>query len=179
MSELVDFRKAKDDYFRTGSGSPLTPEQKKEFRGLLYFPENPVLRLQVPLERYPDPKRITMQTSTGSTQDYDHVGQIKFQVNGENATLQVYESVDSPGSYFLPFVDATAPAESYGAGRYLEPEESHAGELLVDFNYAYNPYCAYNDRWSCPFPPPENRLKAEGPEGRGIRIEAGEKKFHA
>jgi uncharacterized protein (DUF1684 family) len=111
-----------------------------------------------------------MQTSTGGVQEYFKVGQIRFKVGAQDAALQMYESVDNPGSYFVPFVDATAPAETYGAGRYLEPEEIHAGELLVDFNFAYNPYCAYNDRWSCPFPPPENRLK--------VRIEAGEKKFH-
>jgi hypothetical protein len=90
-------------------------------------------------------------------------------VEGQEAALQVYESVDQPGSFFIPFVDATAPEETYGAGRYLEPEEVHRDELLLDFNFAYNPYCAYNDRWSCPFPPPENRLK--------VRVEAGEKSF--
>jgi uncharacterized protein len=168
MSELSEFRKAKDEYYRTGPGSPLTPAQKKEFKGLAYYPENPALRFELPLEKYPDPKRVTMQTSTGSTQDYVQIGQLHFQVNGEHATLQVYESVDQAGSFFVPFVDATAPAETYGAGRYLEPEESHAGELVLDFNYAYNPYCAYNDKWSCPFPPPENRLK--------VRLEAGEKR---
>jgi len=178
VSEVTEFRKAKDQFFKTSPQSPLTPEQRKEFAGLHYFPENPALRFELPLERYANPARVQMQTSTGSVQDYAQVGQVRFKVNGEDAALQVYESVDNPGSYFIPFVDATAPAESYGAGRYLEPEEHHADELIVDFNLCYNPYCAYNDRWSCPFPPPENRLKAEGPEGRGIRIEAGEKKFH-
>lgn len=171
MSELTDFRRAKDNYFKTGPGSPLTLEQQQAFTGLSYFPENPALRFDLPLEPYAHPEKVTMQTSTGSTQDYYKVGQIHFQVDGQNATLQVYESVDHPGSYFIPFVDATAPQETYGAGRYLEPEEIHAGELRVDLNLSYNPYCAYNDRWSCPFPPPENRVK--------VRIEAGEKSFHA
>ncbi len=170
MSELTEFRKAKDNFFKTSPPSPLTPEQKKEFKGLHYFPENPAFRFELPLERYPEPKRITMQTSTGGVQDYNQVGQVRFQVGGQEATLQVYESVDQSGSYFVPFVDATAPTETYGAGRYLEPEETHANELLVDFNFAYNPYCSYNSNWSCPFPPPENRLK--------VRIEAGEKNFH-
>ncbi len=171
MSEIETFRKAKDQFFKTSPQSPLTAEQKKEFSGLHYFPENPSLRFELLLERYAKLDRVTMQTSTGGVQEYFKVGQIRFKVGAQDAALQVYESVDNPGSYFVPFVDATAPAETYGAGRYLEPEEIHAGELLVDFNFAYNPYCAYNDRWSCPFPPPENRLK--------VRIEAGEKKFHA
>ena len=169
MSELTEFRQAKDDLFKRGFQSPLTAQQKKDFHGLDYFPENPDLRFVLPLERYPDPARVEMQTSTGDVQNYFRVGQIKFQVKGEEAALQVYESVDRQGMYFLPFVDGTAPAESYGAGRYLEPEED-GDNLVVDFNLAYNPYCAYNDRWSCPFPPAENRL--------AVRIEAGEKKFH-
>jgi uncharacterized protein (DUF1684 family) len=84
------------------------------------------------------------------------------------AILQVY--ADGYGGYFLPFADATSPQETYGAGRYLEPEEVSPGILHVDFNLAYNPFCAYNERWSCPIPPHENRLK--------VRIEAGEKKFN-
>ncbi len=170
MSELTEFRKAKDDFFKKHPQSPLTEEQKEAFQGLNYFPENPALRLELVLERYANPQRVTMQTSTGGVQEYFCVGQINFQVSGQESVLQVYESADRPGMYFLPFVDATAPDESYGAGRYLEPEEAGEDLLLVDFNLAYNPYCAYNERWSCPFPPPENRLK--------VRIEAGEKKYH-
>lgn len=170
MSEVTDFRKAKDDYFKRGQGSPLTAEQQKEFRGLNYFPENPALRFELPLERYDKPEHVQMQTSTGATQDYSKVGQIHFEVNGEEATLQVYQTEDNPGSFFIPFVDATAPKETYGAGRYLEPEEIHPDELRVDFNLAYNPYCAYNDAWSCPVPPAENRLT--------VRIEAGEQVSH-
>ncbi len=103
-----------------------------------------------------------MQTSTGDEQDYVRVGQIHFKVKGQEAALQVYRSI--------PFVDLTAPKETYGAGRYLEPEKTGENRMLVDFNYAYNPYCAYNEKWSCPLPPMENRLK--------LRIEAGEKNFH-
>ncbi len=169
MPELEQFRKLKNDFFKKGPGSPLTPEQMKGFNGLNYFPENPELRFKLPLERYTNPDHVTMQTSTGGVQEYYKVGQVKFKVTTVEAALQVYESVDHPGSYFIPFVDATAPAETYGAGRYLEPEEIRAGELLVDFNYCYNPYCAYNERWSCPFPPRENQLK--------VRVEAGEKNF--
>ncbi len=170
MTEVEAFRQAKDEFFKTSPQSPLTTTQKKEFVGLDYFAENPALQFELPLERYPDPKQIEMQTSTGATQSYWQVGQVRFQVHGAAAALQVYEATDNPGAYFVPFVDATAPAESYGAGRYLEPEEQHADELVFDFNFCYNPYCAYNERWSCPFPPPENRLT--------VRIEAGEKKFH-
>ncbi len=171
MSELDEFRQMKDEFFRTHPQSPLTPAQKKEFKGLRYYPENPALRFELPLIRYDKPTRVRMETSTGDVQDFDRVGQIQFEVNGEPASLQVYESADGAGDYFIPFVDATAPAETYGAGRYLEPEELDEGTLAVDFNLAYNPYCAYDPiKWSCPLPPQENRLQ--------VRIEAGEKKFH-
>ena len=108
-------------------------------------------------------------TSTGSVSEYAKYGHVSFDVNGAIATLQVYQDPEG-GDFFLPFVDATAPADTYGAGRYLDIEPSGAGKFLIDFNYAYNPYCAYNDKWSCPIPPRENRVK--------VRIEAGEKKYY-
>jgi uncharacterized protein (DUF1684 family) len=90
-------------------------------------------------------------------------------VQRQEAILQVYFS-EGGFDYFMPFVDATAPEETYGAGRYLEPADMGDGKLRVDFNQAYNPNCAYNDNWSCPLPPQANRIS--------VRIEAGEKKFH-
>ncbi len=169
MSELADFRKTKDEFFKSDPGSPLETSQRKGFTGLKYFPENPELRFDLALEKSGRPQRVVMPTSTGSEQEYLQVGQVRFRVKGQEAVLQVYVSVQG-GDYFIPFVDATAPAETYGAGRYLEPEDLGGGRLHLDFNLAYNPYCAYNDLWSCPIPPRENRL--------AVRIEAGELKFH-
>jgi uncharacterized protein (DUF1684 family) len=167
MSELEEFRKEKDEFFKTDRQSPLTPEQKRDFHGLNYYPENPSLRLELKLERFANPEQVIMPTSTGDEQEYSHAGQIRFSVDGQEAVLQVYEA---DYGFFLPFVDATAPRETYGAGRYLEPHDLGDDLLAVDFNLAYNPYCAYNERWSCPLPPAANRLK--------VRIEAGEKNFH-
>jgi uncharacterized protein len=175
MSALDEFRKDKDDFFKNDPQSPLAADQKRAFAGLNYFPETPSLRLELPLEKVPLPKPVVLPTSTGEAREYMHIGQVRFDVAGQETVLQVY--TDDYG-YFLPFVDATAPGETYGAGRYLEPHDASAGSaqgldngtLLVDFNLAYNPYCAYNEHWSCPLPPRENRLK--------VRIEAGEKKFN-
>jgi uncharacterized protein (DUF1684 family) len=169
MSELTEFRKAKDAFFKDNHQSPLDVQEKRTFTGLKYFPENPALRFDLELEKALDPEKIIMATSTGAEQEYWHVGQVAFSVDGQPAALQVYQGVDG-GDYFIPFVDATAPAETYGAGRYLEPTELSNNRLHVDFNMAYNPYCAYNDRWSCPLPPRQNRL--------AVRIEAGELKYH-
>jgi uncharacterized protein (DUF1684 family) len=167
MNELERLRNEKDDFFRSDRQSPLTPEQKKEFSGLKYFPENPSLQLELTLERSGTHEIVALATSTGDEREFEHSGQIRFNVDGQEAVLQVYEA---DYGFFLPFSDATAPAETYGAGRYLEPEQISPNVLRVDFNAAYNPYCAYNERWSCPLPPNANRLK--------VRIEAGEKKFH-
>ena len=168
MGTIERFRQEKDQFFKNDLNSPLTETQKLTFSNLEYFPENSELRMELTLELKEPPERVSLITSTGDRRDYLRQGQIRFQVEGEEAVLQVYS--DGYGSYFLPFVDKTAPQETYGAGRYLEPEEVSPGVLMVDFNLAYNPYCAYNPRWSCPIPPFENRLR--------VRIDAGEKKFH-
>jgi uncharacterized protein (DUF1684 family) len=168
MNDLERFRLEKNDFFRSGNQTPLTLEQQRSFSGLNYFPENPALRLELFLERSANPEPMILVTSTGDEREYVHIGQIRFDVSGAEAVLQVYE--DDYG-YFLPFSDATSPQETYGGGRYLEPHELRSDELYVDFNLAYNPYCAYNERWSCPLPPVENRVN--------VRIEAGEKNFHS
>jgi hypothetical protein len=109
---------------------------------------------------------VQMQTSTGDTQAYERFGRFAFSVEGQEAALTLYASGDG---FFLPFVDSLAGRETYGAGRYLEPEELPDGRFEVDFNLAYNPYCAYNEHWSCPITPAENRLK--------VPIRAGERVF--
>lgn len=194
MTSLKDFRKMKDEFFAHDSQSPLTPEQKKAFKGLNYFPPNPTLDLEVAVQEFPEKQQIEMQTTTGGIQVYQRFGRFSFTVDGQPAELTIYHS-DS--GWFLPFVDSLASAEeqaalasaaeqaalasaaeqaalaseqTYPAGRYLEPEPLANGHFQVDFNLAYNPYCAYNDYWSCPLTPFENRLK--------VPIRAGEKLFH-
>lgn len=168
ITELEQFRKAKDAFFKKEHDSPLTREQKRKFTGLNYFPENPSLRLEVDIELIPGQQQIEMQTSTGDVQHYMRYGSFQFSVDGQPARLTLYQ--DSQGGFFLPFVDSLAGAETYPAGRYLEPELLSANHFQVDFNLAYNPYCAYNEFWSCPLTPFENRLK--------VPIRAGEKIFH-
>src|SRR5215467_13328996 len=166
MTDLDDFRQEKDDFFKHDLHSPLTREQKKAFTGLSYFPENAALRLEVAVERLEAKETVQMQTSTGGVQPYQKYGRFKFTVDGQEAELTLYSG---DYGYFLPFADALAGSETYGAGRYLEPEPLGGGKFLVDFNLAYNPYCAYNPNWSCPIPPRENRLN--------VPIRAGEKVF--
>lgn len=167
MTDLTDFRAEKDDFFGKHPQSPLSAAQKRAFSGLRYFDENPSLRLEVqaePLAREP----IEVQTSTGEVREYFRVARFKFSVDNQPAELTIYES---DGGYFLPFVDSLAGKETYPAGRYLEPEPLPGNRFLVDFNIAYNPYCAYNEGWSCPLTPFENRVK--------VPIRAGEMLFEA
>ncbi len=167
MSELDEFRAAKDRFFASDPHSPLLPDQRRTFRGLAYFPENAALRFEATIDELPAKDEVVMQTSTGDSQTYIRYGRFKFVVDGQPAELTIYASAHG---FFLPFVDATAGQETYGAGRYLEPETLPDGRFLIDFNLAYNPYCAYNERWSCPLTPFENRLS--------VPIEAGERMFH-
>ena len=168
MSELSEFRQGKDHFMGHEHNSPLTHEQAQSFRGLSYYDEAPALRFELDLERYEVEEVIEMQTSTGDAASYLRWGKVSFDVDGETAQLTVYKDTDGDG-YFLPFADGTSGDETYGAGRYLDLHERADGRLQVDFNYAFNPYCAYNKSWSCPLTPFENRLR--------VPIRAGEKSF--
>jgi hypothetical protein len=168
MPSLKTFRAEKDDFYARHPQSPLTAEQKRGFQGLNYFPENPALRLEVDVETSSASENIQIQTTGGQPQTYQRFSRFKFVVDGQPVELTIYKNETG---YFLPFVDSLAGKETYPAGRYLEPEKLHSGKFLVDFNLAYNPYCAYNEQWSCPITPAENRLK--------VAVRAGEKIFHS
>ncbi len=171
MSELSEFRGEKDAFFREHPSSPLTASQRSTFRGLTYFPENEALIVRAPLETdgVDRDESIVMQTTTGGEQTYHRAGVVRFEVDGRPAAVTLYASPEMH-ELFVPFRDATSGKETYGAGRYLEVEPPDAqGNVVVDFNDAYNPYCAYNPEWSCPIPPGENWLP--------VAIRAGEKTF--
>lgn len=168
MSKLDDFRKEKNEYFAHDSSSPLDHDQQHAFQGLAYYPENPGLRLEVLAQEFPEKEAIQMQTSTDDVAPFRKWGRFSFQVDGKSVELTLYEDVNA-GYLFLPFRDTTGGEETYEAGRYLEPHLLDDGRVLVDFNYAYSPYCAYNTHWSCPIPPPENRLS--------VPLRAGEMNF--
>ena len=113
MSELEDFRAEKDEFFGTHPQSPLTPEQKRGFKGLTYFPENEAMRLEVEVERLFDQQPMQMQTSTGGVQTYVRHSRFKFEVEGQEAELTIYQNEHG---YFLPFVDSLAGRETYLPG---------------------------------------------------------------
>jgi uncharacterized protein (DUF1684 family) len=171
MSELEEFRADKDAFFREHPQSPLTPDQMATFEGLAYYPEDAglVIRALVQTDGVDVDEDIAMPTTTGGEQVYRRAGVVRFEVGGVPAQVTLFASSGSR-ELFLPFRDATSGSETYGAGRYLEVEPpSLDGTVEIDFNYAYNPYCAYNPNWSCPIPPGENWLT--------VPIRAGERTF--
>ena len=167
MEGLADHRKMKDQFMAQGEHSPLTPEQRENFEGLRYFEEDLSMRLEIEIEPFEEQEKVQMQTSTGDVQTYTRYGRFRFEAEGKEAELTLFAS---PHGYFLPFVDAQAGSETYGAGRYLDPPQLPDGKFLIDFNDAYNPYCAYNEMWSCPLPPAENKIN--------VAVKAGEKNFN-
>lgn len=161
-------RANKDTFFKRHPQSPLPPEKREQFDGLDYYPPTPALRLELELEPADTVEQLTMQTTTDSEQTFDRIGYVSFEIDGHPATLAVYRPADG-GELFIPFRDATSGEETYGAGRYLEPHPLDENTLLVDFNTAYNPFCVYDDTYSCPLPPIENWLD--------VPIRAGEKDY--
>ena len=162
--KLLSARRQKDQFFKTNPQSPLTPEQQAQFTSLSYYDYNPELDLKITAEAFNNSQFVPIQTTTGDVRQYKRYGQFTFTVDGQEMRLTIYEA---DYGFFLPFVDAGAGTETYPAGRYLEPEYLGDNRFHVDFNHAYNPYCAYDEGWSCPITPAENRLK--------VAIRAGEK----
>lgn len=155
-------RRQKDRFLESSPSSPLTAEQKARFDGLRYFDYNPDLVFDVTLESVEGKRTTQIMTTTNEIRNYERVGRFSFIVDGEEGQLTIYRT---PHGYFLPFVDTSR--ETYGAGRYLDLEQEPDGSFHIDFNLAYNPFCAYNEHYSCPLTPIENRLNLE--------IKAGEK----
>ena len=141
------------------------------FGGLSYFEPDPAYQFEIerplPYEGS-DPVEFEMTTSDGRVRTAFRVATLPFDFDGQALRLHAYRFAGSPeGSLFVPFQDATSGTETYGAARYLDLEVEDDGVVILDFNLAYHPYCAYNESYSCPLPPAENRLP--------VRIEAGER----
>ncbi|MGH3649824.1 MAG: DUF1684 domain-containing protein [Acidimicrobiia bacterium] len=162
--DLLEHRRAKDEFFRTSHDSPLDHADRHQFEGLHYFEPDPDLAFTVTMEPG-DGSEIRIPTSDEREKVYTRAGKASFEAGGQQVELTVFDT-GHPG-YFIPFRDKTSGETTYGAGRYLDLEPNDDGTLTIDFNYAYNPSCVYSDGYSCPLPPMENWLQ--------VRIEAGEK----
>jgi uncharacterized protein (DUF1684 family) len=169
------FRAERDELLAGHPASPLSEGERAGFRGVPYYPHRPEMRVEAPLAPDPEGPELVIPTSTGEPTRFTRVGFVRTILAGEAVSLAVYWLEGYGGGLFLPFRDALAGRETYGGGRYLLDTVKGAdlgtsadgARLVLDFNYAYNPSCAYDPRWSCPLAPPENRIE--------VPVEAGER----
>ena len=169
--KLKAFREKRDRFFKEDPQSPLKDADRKGFKGLIYYPINLKYCLVGMIERYPiepKPLYVNLPTNKGKDRKYVKYGQFKFKWEGKEYALQIYRPLGG-GEFFLPFKDKTSGTETNSEGRYLYIEPMPGGSVLIDFNRAHNPFCQYNEKYTCPFPLPENGLP--------IPIHAGEKRF--
>jgi hypothetical protein len=176
---LEQFRRGRDKLFKTHPQSPIEPEHRALFHGLHYFAHDPAYRVPARLEANDGAELLIDTGGEDGAVRYRRAGRLAFELGGERCHLTVLSLVQYAGGLFVPFRDATSGRETYGGGRYLfDTIKNHlpmpmprAGASMaeIDFNYAYNPSCAYNPRWACPLAPQENWLP--------VPIRAGEKNY--
>lgn len=172
-AEINEEREKKDEFLRSDPSSPMQGKIDS-FTGLNYFPPDLSFRVQASLEPVESKQVRVLDTNTGEQSRYLDYAWATFDLQGKSHRLLILEVMDmgpTRGKLFLAFADETSARETYGAGRYLDLKKVPAATSIeLDFNKAYNPYCAYNDGYSCPLPPRENVLS--------IPIKAGEKSFN-
>ncbi|WP_250432835.1 DUF1684 domain-containing protein [Hanstruepera flava] len=171
----TDWQKKMNADFKDATKSPLKDKDRKDFKGLDFFKFDSAYVVKATLKRTPDEKPFKMKTTTERLANYVKYGTIVFELNGKEHELNIYQNLDllkKPGYedyLFLPFLDHTNGEDSYSGGRYVEARIPEGDIIQIDFNTAYNPYCAYNEKYSCPIVPRENTLYT--------RVEAGVKAF--
>lgn len=171
---FTQYVEEKNEQFKTADWSPLKPEDKNHFKGLNYYPYDVSFRFQGTVKRYDRPDSITvLGTREGDLRPALRFGYFEFKKDGKTQRLEIIKILPrhtgASDHLFLGFWDATSGVDTYDGGRYVDIEENDQDSYVIDFNYAYNPYCAYNERYSCAIPPLENRLP--------IALTCGEKKF--
>ena len=171
-----DFQKELNEQFANPDKSPLTEEDRLKFTALDFFPIDPEFIVEATFTKSKNEKAFAMKTTTDRMPMYKKYGEISFTIKGEKFKLNVYQNLELikrkgfKNKLFLPFSDLTSGAETYIGGRYIDLEIPKGNTVIIDFNQAYNPYCAYNYKYSCPKVPLENDLLTH--------INAGVKKFH-
>ncbi len=175
-AQITHDRDSLDNYFKTNSHSPLDSADKIVFHGIRYYEIDSNYRVQFIFKKKKRGKQFLMKTTTDRLPAYKVYGTIEFMVDGTMQMLTIYQNLELrkrkgyEDYLFCPFKDLTNGVESYGGGRYLDFRIADLEKGIIDFNLSYNPYCAYNHRYSCPIPPKDNHLK--------IAIKAGVKQYH-
>lgn len=167
VKEIVQFQRNLDKTFKNPDSSPLPDRYRKDFEGLDFFSPDTQYIVQGILKKTPNPMPFMMPTNTERLSEEMVYGVIEFSLKGEPHKVEVYQNVQLKDSLgfkdylFLPFLDKTNGEETYDGGRYLDLTIPEGDLIVLDFNKAYNPYCAYNPKYSCPLVPRQNRLDVE------------------
>jgi len=170
-----EFQAQQNSFFKDASTSPLKPKDLKVFEGLDFFPIDSLFVVKAQLLRTPDSAFFEMKTTTERVTKERVFGILTFTINEESYALKVYQgeananSETAPNYLFLPFLDDTNGETTYGGGRYIDLSIPEGNQMIIDFNSSYNPYCAYNEKFSCPIVPRDNYVPLE--------IKAGVKSF--
>ncbi|WP_425076938.1 DUF1684 domain-containing protein [Psychroserpens sp. S379A] len=171
----TDYQRKVNAEFKDASKSPLKDKDRKHFTGLDFFKFDSTYVVTAHLKATPNTEWFDMKTTTSRVSPERIYGVLTFELKGQTFTLNVYQGKDTMKQegfedyLFLPFLDDTNGDESYGGGRYIDLRIPEGDTIEIDFNKAYNPYCAYNEKYSCPIVPRANYL--------ALRIEAGVKAF--
>lgn len=165
LTTIQSLRKQKDDFLKTDKESPI--KDKAKFKGLKYFEVNPNFRVIGKLDKFASDQTINISMTGGTTEEYEAYGNVTFEIEGVKCSLKIFKTPE--GNLFLPFKDLTSNKETYGAGRYLDfgVDDVKNNQIEIDFNKAYQPYCAYNETFTCPITPAENFLN--------LALKAGER----
>lgn len=172
QSDAAKYQQELSAFYNNPATTPLSEQDKKQFKGIKFFPINDKYRVEARFTPIENGRIIPFTTSSNSIKEYRELGTASFTIDNKEQTLTLYEPAQTIAGaenlVFIPFKDATSGLTSYGAGRYLELDKNDLNPeqtLIMDFNKAYNPYCAYSDDYNCPLPPAENTLS--------VKIEAG------
>lgn len=171
------FQKELNIAFKDASKSPLTKKDLREFKGIEFFPIQEKFKVVATLVKTPEAPVFNFPTTTDRVVVYKKYGDVYFSIDDKDLKLAIYKSEEETeekyrNDLFLPFLDKTNGKTSYGGGRFVDvltTDEQKNGTIIIDFNKAYNPYCAYNDKYSCPITPRNNFID--------IAMEAGVKKY--
>jgi uncharacterized protein (DUF1684 family) len=167
VAEAKAFQEELNLQFAKEEESPLTPEDLATFEGLEFFPVDTSFRVRAELTFHEDSQPFLMRTTTDRLPVYKLYATAEFTLKGKECSLEIYQSQDLVSDpefsdyLFLPFTDKTNGKSTYGGGRYLDLSIPEGDKMIIDFNMAYNPYCAYNSEYSCPVPPSGNDLDLE------------------
>ena len=172
--DIRQTRSQKDSLFRHADWSPIPDEEKETFQGLNYFPIDLRWRFEGPITRYDSLIPDTIIGTRGDLRPALKYGYFEFTAENNPQRLEIYKIVRADTAYqnylFLGFTDKTTGNSTYGTGRYIDLTIRSDNHYVVDFNKSYNPYCAYNPKYTCAIPPDENALP--------VPVKAGEKIYH-